>query len=78
MNTFLDPYESVRVSTHSRLKAAGKLPPLILPKFDVSTHSRPKAAGGDVSLINRLVAVSTHSRPKAAGYYRGLKRYYLG
>ena len=49
MNTFLDPYESVRVSTHSRLKAAGKLPPLILPKFDVSTHSRLKAAGKIIS-----------------------------
>ena len=42
-------YDGYAVSTHSRLKAAGKLPPLILPKFDVSTHSRLKAAGKIIS-----------------------------
>ena len=56
-----------RVSTHSRLKAAGPLPePLPLPEF-VSTHSRLKAAGADVFAGVDDKMVSTHSRLKAAG-----------
>ena len=38
-------YHQRRVSTHSRLKAAGNGIPLNLSKFSVSTHSRLKAAG---------------------------------
>ena len=36
----------VRVSTHSRPKAAGSWHLLEISKIRVSTHSRPKAAGG--------------------------------
>ena len=58
------------VSTHSRLKAAGrsrKLPPR---RADVSTHSRLKAAGS-VTVVGRFFnLVSTHSRLKAAGFTR--------
>ena len=35
-----------KVSTHSRLKAAGLVRNLAAVVFDVSTHSRLKAAGG--------------------------------
>ena len=57
----------VPVSTHSRLKAAGRLKPFFLRHIFVSTHSRLKAAG-DIQLgIDDAGAVSTHSRLKAAG-----------
>ena len=57
----------LRVSTHSRPKAAGWYLRSRLAHKPVSTHSRPKAAGG--RRFNRPVClpVSTHSRPKAAG-----------
>ena len=38
-------YGGLRVSTHSRLKAAGKRQPQALAAHKVSTHSRLKAAG---------------------------------
>ena len=57
----------VRVSTHSRPKAAGNFPKGIASIWRVSTHSRPKAAGHSRRRINSVLSVSTHSRPKAAG-----------
>ena len=56
-----------KVSTHSRLKAAGlvKLDGEMFP--DVSTHSRLKAAGTFKVEHYRELSVSTHSRLKAAG-----------
>ena len=38
-------YIRPKVSTHSRLKAAGLKPVLRLTEYQVSTHSRLKAAG---------------------------------
>ena len=59
--------DKLRVSTHSRPKAAAHpvnyLPPMKL----VSTHSRPKAADACKRFCNHFLNVSTHSRPKAAG-----------
>ena len=55
------------VSTHSRLKAAGRRQCGWSPNRDVSTHSRLKAAGGDLRAVMHITGVSTHSRLKAAG-----------
>ena len=44
-------YADARVSTHSRLKAAGLVPKRILSNAAVSTHSRLKAAGKGVSIL---------------------------
>ncbi len=68
----LDGYKSVvvrtvRVSTHSRPKAAGEAECARLLNQLVSTHSRPKAAGCGLPVRRVGVEVSTHSRPKAAG-----------
>ena len=56
-----------KVSTHSRLKAAGNnnIPIQLYPI--VSTHSRLKAAGNQQPAGQVLHCVSTHSRLKAAG-----------
>ena len=56
------------VSTHSRPKAAGRLPKHCKGIHHVSTHSRPKAAGAFFAPVMAYADVSTHSRPKAAGY----------
>ena len=57
-----------KVSTHSRLKAAGTLTVKDGDDLGVSTHSRLKAAGGGwQGRPQRPLAVSTHSRLKAAG-----------
>ena len=60
-------FRTVKVSTHSRPKAAGQR--LVFhPLYRVvSTHSRPKAAGLSSAFGSRSITVSTHSRPKAAG-----------
>ena len=55
------------VSTHSRLKAAGKRQCGKWLVAIVSTHSRLKAAGYVMSLYGYQGSVSTHSRLKAAG-----------
>ena len=57
----------LRVSTHSRPKAAGQRGFYGFFAFVVSTHSRPKAAGGALESEGWQYDVSTHSRPKAAG-----------
>ena len=57
----------VRVSTHSRAKAAGSMAVPVLRWIGVSTHSRAKAAGDGAVLNKFLAVVSTHSRAKAAG-----------
>ena len=56
-----------KVSTHSRLKAAGFDGQITECLTCVSTHSRLKAAGLTVALTLFLDGVSTHSRLKAAG-----------
>ena len=61
------PAEFMRVSTHSRPKAAGKLTQQATADLLVSTHSRPKAAGLHTAGQRHAETVSTHSRPKAAG-----------
>ena len=55
------------VSTHSRLKAAGKRGGVINHEIVVSTHSRLKAAGAIHAAGRAPLDVSTHSRLKAAG-----------
>ena len=55
------------VSTHSRLKAAGRHGMGISKQKRVSTHSRLKAAGAPCSSKFAGRSVSTHSRLKAAG-----------
>ena len=57
----------IKVSTHSRPKAAGPSVNQVCFSYPVSTHSRPKAAGLVLLCAYLLWAVSTHSRPKAAG-----------
>ena len=60
-------YGAYRVSTHSRLKAAGTLYWVCVEMLEVSTHSRLKAAGSSECGFNTTDEVSTHSRLKAAG-----------
>ena len=56
-----------RVSTHSRPKAAGSLPPkACLPMWFQHTAARRRLGGRKMWIIFILL-VSTHSRPKAAG-----------
>ena len=57
----------IKVSTHSRLKAAGISSVKCLSSLFVSTHSRLKAAGGNIEIMAFTHLVSTHSRLKAAG-----------
>ena len=57
----------LKVSTHSRLKAAGNPKDGDKEPKAVSTHSRLKAAGGVWGQSPRKTVVSTHSRLKAAG-----------
>ena len=63
----VDSATGIVVSTHSRLKAAGRRVTNGRIKIDVSTHSRLKAAGQEVQKGWERVIVSTHSRLKAAG-----------
>ena len=58
--------EQEKVSTHSRLKAAGSNSYIFASIDKVSTHSRLKAAGRQAVRGCILVMVSTHSRLKAA------------
>ena len=55
------------VSTHSRLKAAGRFAVKLHLRLFVSTHSRLKAAGEIRASYGEDASVSTHSRLKAAG-----------
>ena len=55
------------VSTHSRLKAAGRKKLFGFLRVMVSTHSRLKAAGVAFAWQGATGLVSTHSRLKAAG-----------
>ena len=57
----------VKVSTHSRPKAAADVRYSKELSDFVSTHSRPKAAGLQSVSSDTVLRVSTHSRPKAAG-----------
>ena len=57
----------LKVSTHSRPKAAGLYYNRFILACQVSTHSRPKAAGTCRRGTTTRSHVSTHSRPKAAG-----------
>ena len=59
--------DSLTVSTHSRLKAAGWVLYNAQDVVYVSTHSRLKAAGSNKIFSTLLIPVSTHSRLKAAG-----------
>ena len=61
-----------RVSTHSRLKAAGRIIRGAILFALVSTHSRLKAAGARLHGIGFKGIVSTHSRLKAAGDLIGI------
>ena len=65
----------LKVSTHSRPKAAGTEVCGKLVLIGVSTHSRPKAAGGARGAAATCTVVSTHSRPKAAGTEQGIRQY---
>ena len=60
------------VSTHSRLKAAGKANMVKAKCFNVPTHSRLKAAGNGRADAGNDGQVSTHSRLKAAGVKNGM------
>ena len=59
----------LRVSTHSRPKAAAFLSSFYYQYDNVSTHSRPKAAAYALHISAMPLRVSTHSRPKAAATY---------
>ena len=65
----------ITVSTHSRLKAAGKYIGKLHLSLPVSTHSRLKAAGLFTRDTEVLGPVSTHSRLKAAGQQSNQKRH---
>ena len=60
--------QTLCVSTHSRLKAAGQIGQAWQAAVYVSTHSRLKAAGWGVDAMRPTIIVSTHSRLKAAGH----------
>ena len=62
----IEAYNYLRVSTHSRPKAAAYAPLQHKLHLVVSTHSRPKAAANECTNIWKHKGVSTHSRPKAA------------
>ena len=64
-----------KVSTHSRLKAAGDGLFHKLTPENVSTHSRLKAAGVYPTPDYEPILVSTHSRLKAAGCFILHKRF---
>ena len=76
----VDVYSTSRkVSTHSRLKAAGDTRCQSLEHITVSTHSRLKAAGYPAGCVTSSVtAVSTHSRLKAAGSITNFFRNFCG
>ena len=61
-------FDSKKISTHSRAKAAGLHRTLPQQRQRISTHSRAKAAG-QTSRRHDLAYfyISTHSRAKAAG-----------
>ena len=73
MSDFVGGVSDGKVSTHSRLKAAGTIATHNACVLNVSTHSRLKAAGFDSFSSNITEAVSTHSRLKAAGLYRTIQ-----
>ena len=77
MNLFF--FQIKRVSTHSRLKAAGYRWVYFRAFRQVSTHSRLKAAGPISFTLSMRDTVSTHSRLKAAGlyhlFYKHLKQF---
>ena len=58
----------IAVSTHSRLKAAGRGTSSTSP-FDFGFNTQPPEGGWKIrgNLILRIAVVSTHSRLKAAG-----------
>ena len=62
------------VSTHSRLKAAGRYGFAVRLCRNVSTHSRLKAAGRPPESGRMGYQVSTHSRLKAAGDRQAARR----
>ena len=59
----------LKVSTHSRPKAAVYLKNMFRILVQVSTHSRPKAAVTTLQHDLARYMVSTHSRPKAAVFF---------
>ena len=61
-----DTSQRLKVSTHSRPKAAELTIDLQQQAYSVSTHSRPKAADCRCCIDCQQEIVSTHSRPKAA------------
>ena len=61
------PVLECRVSTHSRLKAAGQGVQRIFPDGNVSTHSRLKAAGADV-IADGHSANSFNTQPPEGGW----------
>ena len=68
----------VRVSTHSRPKAAEEFWRAGILFNGVSTHSRPKAAVVCSAFNSASSWVSTHSRPKAAVKKIPLKKWRRG
>ena len=56
------------VSTHSRPKAAGYSPSLLMPTRDSFNSQPPEGGWFDLFVVKRTGSVSTHSRPKAAGF----------
>ena len=65
----------INVSTHSRLKAAGRYAHGQQLPYCVSTHSRLKAAGlYDGGTFYKFDDVSTHSRLKAAGSFQAWRK----
>ena len=78
MSDFVGGVSDGKVSTHSRLKAAGTIATHNACVLNVSTHSRLKAAGGPVLAYLLYLKVSTHSRLKAAGNTTNDRRISLG
>ena len=70
---FLLMFVLITVSTHSRLKAAGRFLKSLRFASMVSTHSRLKAAGLPPPPELPPLLVSTHSRLKAAGFAFGFQ-----
>ena len=63
---------ALRVSTHSRPKAAGECAVLVFAFTRVSTHSRPKAAG-ICKILLLFHPICFNTQPPEGGWYRSLK-----
>ena len=69
----INDHPDIRVSTHSRPKAAGGRPAPSAAKQDCFNTQPPEGGWAKIQQLEVAVKVSTHSRPKAAGVGKSVK-----